>query len=242
MPCPEAGLGRESNPIVPTGSSIKRNARPDAGRPSHSPRSVKASISGTRLRPHCSQADAATARQCATRLAARSPSRRTTLRRVMTGTIRVAPSSTAFCTVTSIFSPVCKAWTRTKSKGDSRSTLRLDKTSTTVRSLRERPHDSMRHSYSPPRPSNNVTASPTPNRSTRTACRAASAANSTVIPTDKAAGLKNRGEDIAGIIKAGFATAHVKLTLLTNATIFSPCRPQPASLFGASNGDREFPG
>ena len=66
---------------------------PGSSSPPTDARATGASSRGSRARPHCSHAEARTARQCATRRSRRSPSSFTSLRSELTGTIRSTPSS-----------------------------------------------------------------------------------------------------------------------------------------------------
>ena len=86
-----------------------------------------------RRKPAMAQAEAATPCQWATRLAARSPVNRMTLRRLSTGTMSVTPNSTAFWMVKSIFSPACTAWISVTTSFDSRSISRQAPKTTTTR-------------------------------------------------------------------------------------------------------------
>ncbi len=71
---------------------------------------IGSASSGRRLRPHCSQAEAITASQCARRRSARSASSLTSVRSVTSGTTQATPSSVAFCRIQSIFSPRAMPW------------------------------------------------------------------------------------------------------------------------------------
>lgn len=107
---------------------------------------AKANTSGTRLRPHCSQAENSYAAPVL------KPARGTLTfqaHHTAPGGHRNDtrdPSSTAFCTVRSIFSPDCKACTRVRLIGDSHSTSRHSSTSTATRSFSS---VAMRATYSP---------------------------------------------------------------------------------------------
>ena len=83
-----------------------------------------ASMTGRRLRPHCSQAlhgDRAPVRGLGCRLRRRRAAPRCA--RLRTGTMRATPSSVAFCTMTSMRSARAMHCTRVTASGDSRSTL-----------------------------------------------------------------------------------------------------------------------
>ena len=183
---PSVGAVKSARLWPASGASIRRIAVSAIGRASQRSSFSIAATSGNRLRPHCSQAEATTPRQCVSRFAARSPSRRSTLRREATGTIRETPSSTAFCTVRSIFSPACSACTSVSDNADSRSTACHASTSTVTRS---RSTTAIRPAYSPPCPSNSVNASPARKRNTRQACRAAFSGSPTSAP-----GVRGKGQ------------------------------------------------
>jgi len=76
---------------------------------SHAMMSSGACIFGSRLRPHCSQAEMITCCQCSRRFTLRSADSLATLRVVASGWISATPSSVAFCTTQSIFSLLDKA-------------------------------------------------------------------------------------------------------------------------------------
>ena len=86
-----------------------------------SPSAAGSRTSGTRLRPHCSQAEIAMACQCSSLRARCFASSFTTERSASTGTMRVTPSSVAFCTMRSMRSPRATPCSSVTCSGDSRS-------------------------------------------------------------------------------------------------------------------------
>ncbi|MPN22394.1 hypothetical protein SDC9_169777 [bioreactor metagenome] len=87
----------------------------------HASRSIAGRISGTRLRPHCSQAAIAIFCHCWSFLFRRSLSSLTPQRSEKSGVMRLTPSSIDFWIVNSIFSPRDITWPRWICNGDSRS-------------------------------------------------------------------------------------------------------------------------
>ena len=120
--------------------------------------------SGSRLRPHCSHAAIAIARQCPNFRSACGAPMCTMVRSVVTGTMRVTPSSVVFCTTRSMRSLREIPWTSVTSTADSRSTEECSPTLTVTRSLLPA---SIVAENSPPVPSNRVSGSPARKRRTR---------------------------------------------------------------------------
>src|SRR6185437_1048443 len=146
------------------GESSSRVIRGSTPLPRNSKRSVGCVISGTLLRPHCSQAATAIARQCWSFLSACFASRRTTLRSVKTGTMREPPSSVAFCRIQSMRSPREIPCASVSGRGDSRFAACSGPTSTRTVSRR---NSRIVAAYSAPFPLNSVRGSPARSRSTR---------------------------------------------------------------------------
>ncbi|KEH13269.1 hypothetical protein GY15_14390 [Delftia sp. 670] len=105
---------------------------------SQSCRSVGACSGGTRLRVHCSQADTATACQCASFFSARSPLSLSTLRSATSGVMLAAPSSAAFSTSQSMRSLAVMPASRCTGRSGSRSTAWCApmRTATSLRPMR----------------------------------------------------------------------------------------------------------
>ena len=142
-------------------SSLRRAPASDTASLRHIPRDgigdrLRLSDLRHRLRPHCSHAAMAIASQCACLLCPLCVASFTTLRSVMRGTIRVTPSSVAFCTMASIRSPRAMPCSSVMCRFDSRSTRDARPLHDHLRAL----HLGERASYSPPRPSNRVSVSP----------------------------------------------------------------------------------
>jgi len=132
-----------------------------------------------RLRPHCSQAACAMDCQCAARRTARSPSRRSTVRDVISGCTAAAPSSVAFSTSQSMRSFAGMPTAKVTAGDSSRSTGRWRRISTRAAGGGL----TSRASHSPPLPSNRTKASPARRRSAR-AWRTAAGGKSTMPATN----------------------------------------------------------
>ena len=144
---------------------------------------------GTRLRPHCSQAATATACQWAIFLSARSPLSLSTLRSATSGVMLATPSSVAFSTSQSMRSLAVMPASRCTARGASRSVAWWAPTCTST-SLR--PIFSTVASNSPPSPLKSVSASPGCRRSTCT-WRAAPGGSAISAPVASGAGQWKRG-------------------------------------------------
>ncbi len=151
--------------------------------------SVIPATSGTRLRPHCSQAAITTLRQCSTRRSARSLDSLTTERSLAIGTILATPSSVDFCRVISMRSPLDTHCASAIARGDSRSTGCLEITWACVLPREPRVSSAV---HSPPSPLNRITVSPRRRRSTAQ-CRATRSGSSISVPGESFTGAKNRG-------------------------------------------------
>ncbi|AOS80982.1 hypothetical protein Q5W_19430 [Hydrogenophaga sp. PBC] len=144
---------------------------------------------GTRLRPHCSHAACAMARQCACFFAARSPERRSTPCCVCSGAMRATPSSVAFSTSQSMRSfagmPMASVTSRAASR--SMASCASTRTATSLRPMRR-----TRAVHWPPWPLNSVISSPGCRRSTCT-WRAAPGGSASSAPGASVASQKKRG-------------------------------------------------
>jgi len=146
-------------------------------------------MTGRRLRPHCSQAPTATARQCAAFDCAWASSSRTTLRWLKTGWMRRTPSSVAFCTMKSMRSPRGTHCSSVTASGDSRSTAAPGPTVTITREPRT---EEISPASSRPSPLNSTRASPLRARSTFAMWLAVSGGSSTLLPSRSSVATKTR--------------------------------------------------
>ena len=189
-----AARGTSSMRAVPAGESSNRMALAapaPAAPPFDAPGGCRNSGSGSggtsrgrRLRPLCSQAETAIARQWSSLRAACGALKRTTLRSVRSGTMLDAPSSVAFCTTRSMRSPRETPWARVSDSGDSRSIACASPTATSTFSPCTA---SMVAAYCPPPPLNRVSACPGRSRSTRVRWRAALPVSATRPPASSGA-------------------------------------------------------
>ncbi len=142
----------------PGSRSRPRRSGSARSRPARSASVWGASTAGTSLRPHWRAASWAMRRSRTVRRSARSSSRRTADLSAASGRMRVAPSSVAFCTTRSSFSPLASACASQTSAAPRSGSTRGPSRST--------PGESMRAGQRAPRPSNTSSCAPGPSRST----------------------------------------------------------------------------